>query len=99
VRSIVFRRLLAVHMLLVRQLPPKGRRAYVEPKTGRRTVRPCRPDSRGGGADVLHVCRISYGSGSLYIDEGLRPIELPQSIQSSLLIVVTLCIRSISSLA
>jgi hypothetical protein len=34
----------------------------------------------------------------LYADEGLRPIEPPQSIQSKLLIVFTLCIRSSSSL-
>jgi hypothetical protein len=35
----------------------------------------------------------------LYIDEGLQPIETPQSIKSSLLIVFTICIRSSSSLA
>jgi hypothetical protein len=35
----------------------------------------------------------------LYIDEGLRPIEPPQSIQSTLFIVFTLCIRNSPSLA
>jgi hypothetical protein len=30
----------------------------------------------------------------LYIDEGLRSIEPPQSIKSNLLLVFTLCIRS-----
>jgi hypothetical protein len=35
----------------------------------------------------------------LYIDEGLRPIEPPQSIQSTLLVIFTLCSRSSPSLA
>jgi hypothetical protein len=47
-----FRRLLVVHMLLVRQPPPKGRGHMLNPEMGRWTV-------RGGGADGSRVRKIS----------------------------------------
>jgi hypothetical protein len=40
-----------------------------------------------------------FKTSTLYIGGGVRLIELPQSIQSTLLIVFTLCIRSSPSLA
>jgi hypothetical protein len=127
-RSSVFRRLLVVHMILVRQPSLKGRRHILSSLLGTRTIWPCGPDGPWSGRSAVvvrtvHACAESVRVPSflrgllakfagltrkttcngyrppLYIDEGLWPIEPPQSIKFNILIVFTLCINISSSLA
>jgi hypothetical protein len=78
----------------------------LSPLLGRRTVRACAESVRvlsflrdllANPAGLNRELTCNGSRPPLYIDEWLRPIEPPQSI--NLIIVFTLCIRSSSSLA
>jgi hypothetical protein len=52
--------LLAVHMLLVRQPPLKGRGHMLSPKMGMRTVRPCRLDGPRSGRSARAQNQLAF---------------------------------------
>jgi hypothetical protein len=95
-----------MHMILVRQPPPKGRGIYWAPKVpGKRsaleawTVRTCAKSItvprflRDLLAKLVRLTRKPTCNGYRpppYIDEGVQPIEPHKSIQSNLFIIFTL---------